>query len=182
MTDFPIEIPDSARAVKANYLEKPNPKLVREIRDFIKATGTPQLWHGHTHTRPPDGSLIVYCGEFDLPDSHHGETKRHLWAPCPACHADSAWYYKDGRIAWFPEEKVIRNIGGNCFAKINKEGHKAALAEYELEEHKRRNREFLLLKAPLVPGAMKVIERAIAVAMDVDIVRMVLSRRLPERI
>lgn len=49
MPDFPIDIPDSARAVKANHPTKPNDALVREIRDFIKTTGTPHLWHGHTH-------------------------------------------------------------------------------------------------------------------------------------
>lgn len=182
MPDFPIDIPDSARAVKAHYPTKPDQALVREIRDYIKSTGTPYLWHGHTHTRPPDGSEIVYCGEFDLPPSHFGPMNRDKWAACPCCHPETAWYYKGGRIAWFPDEKVIRNIGGNCFAKINSPGHKAALAAYELEERKRKNRDFLLLKAPLVPGAIKTIERAIEIAKAVDDARRVLSGRLKDRI
>lgn len=182
MTDYPIDIPDSARAVKANYPTKPDQALVRAIREFIKETGTPHLWPGHTHTRPPDGSVIVYCGVYDLPDNCHGEVNRAKWAPCPACHSESAWYFKDGRIAWFPEEHVIRNIGGDCFIKINKEGHQSALREYRAEERRQRDREYLLNNAHLVPVAIRVIERAQATAEDVDTVRMILSQRLTGRI
>jgi hypothetical protein len=72
------------------------------------------------HTRPPQGVDVVYCGEFDLPKSHAGPKNRHRWAACPCCHPETAWYWKGGKIAWFPEEHVIRMIGGDCFSKITK--------------------------------------------------------------
>jgi hypothetical protein len=72
MLEYPVHIPDAAREVKANYPTRPADELVREIKKFIGNTGTPHLWPGHTHTRPPQDASIVYCGEFDLPKSHAG--------------------------------------------------------------------------------------------------------------
>ena len=178
MPEYPVEIPDVAREVKANYPARPNDQLVREIKKFIADTGTPHLWPGHTHTRPPQGAVIVYCGEFDLPKSHAGPMRRANWAPCPCCHPETAWYWQDGKIAWFPEQCVIRNIGRDCFKNINAEGHAEAEETFRREERDRRNREFLLANLGVVPHAVRVIERAIPTIRDVDDARRVLSTRL----
>ncbi len=60
-------IPEECRRVKADYATRPTDALVREIKQFIAATGKPHLWRGHTHTKPLVGSKPVYLDEFDLP-------------------------------------------------------------------------------------------------------------------
>lgn len=178
MSDYPVDVPNEARAVKANYPERPSQALVKEIKQFIADTGTPYLWQGHTHTKPLPDSVIVYCGEFDLPKTHSGAFNRALWSPCPCCHSETAWFYKDGKIAWFPNERVIRNIGKDCFKKINSTGHDSALALYQLEEKNRKNLEYLLGNLHVVPEAVRLIESAKDCATDVDTVRRILAKRL----
>lgn len=178
MPEYPVDIPDSARAVKANYPTRPSEELVREIKTFIADNGTPFLWPGHTHTRPPQGAIVVYCGEFDLPKSHAGPKQRAKWAPCPCCHSETAWYWKGGKIAWFPDESVVRNIGRDCFRNINESGHATAVEQFKAEERNRKDRIFLLSHLGVVPEAVRVIERALATVRAFDDVRFVLSNRL----
>jgi hypothetical protein len=178
MPEYPVEIPDAAREVKAHYLTRPSDQLVREIKQHIANTGMPHLWPGHTHTRPPDGAIVVYCGEFDLPKSHAGPTGRARWAPCPCCHPETAWYWQKGKIAYFPEERVIRNIGRDCFKNINAAGHAEAEERFRREERNRKNRDFLLAHLGVVPEAVRAIERALPTVRDVDNARRVLSTRL----
>jgi hypothetical protein len=178
MPEYPVDIPAAAREVKAHYPTRPSDELVREIKQFIVSTGTPHLWPGHTHTRPPQGAVVVYRGEFDLPKSHAGAIHRAKWAPCPCCHADTAWYWQKGKIAWFPEESVIRNIGRDCFKNINEAGHEAAVQEFQREERNRQNQTFLLMHLAVVPEAVRIIERAMITVRDVDTARRILSTRL----
>jgi hypothetical protein len=56
MPEFPVDIPYTARQAKADYPTRPSDDLVREIKQFIGKTGTPHLWRGHTHTKPPQGA------------------------------------------------------------------------------------------------------------------------------
>lgn len=180
MREYPVDIPDKARQVKADYPTRPTDELVREIKKFIADTGTPHLWPGHTHTRPPEDAIIVYRGEFGLPKSHSGQLNRARWAPCPCCHPDTAWYWKDGKIAWFPRESVIRMIGNDCFRNINAVGHDSALAQFRAEERARRDLDFLLDHLPLVPDAVRTIENAIPIIGAIDDARRVLSTRLKD--
>jgi hypothetical protein len=180
MSEYPVEVPASARLPKANYPTRPDDELIREIKQFIAETGAPYRWHGHTHTRPPQDANIVYRGEFDLPKSHSGPLNRAKWAPCPCCHPETAWYWKNGKIAWFPAEHVIRIVGNDCFKKINAAGHEQAIAQFRVEERARRDREFLLAHLRVVPDAVRVIEHAIPAIRDVDNARHVLSTRLKQ--
>jgi len=38
MTEYPVDIPDAAREIKANYPTRPSEELVREIKKFIADT------------------------------------------------------------------------------------------------------------------------------------------------
>lgn len=178
MTEYPVAIPDAAREVKANYPTRPSEELVREIKQFIADTGLPHHWHGHTHTKPAQGTVIVYRGQFDLPKSHAGKFNRAKWAPCPCCHSETAWYWQKGKIAWFPEESVIRMVGPDCFKKINAQGHAEAIEQFKREERNRRNQEYLIQNLDKVPEAVRVIERAMATVEDVDKARFILANRL----
>lgn len=178
MLEYPVEIPESAREVKANYPTRPSDDLIREIKNFIADTGLPHHWPGHTHTKPAQGAIIVYRGEFDLPKSHAGKFNRSKWAPCPCCHPETAWYWNKGKIAWFPEESVIRLIGGDCFKKINAAGHAEAIEQFRREERARRDQEYLLQNLDKVPQAIRVIAQAIPAVEEIDKVRFILASRL----
>jgi len=174
-----LVIPDSALAPKPWYAEQPSPAIVAEIKAFIKETGCPHLWRGHTHTRPPAStSSIRYLGKYDLPASHAGQRNREKWAPCPCCHWKSPWYFRDGRIAWFPEEKVIRNIGRHCYKSIDEVGDAEAERLLNIEENRRRTEAYLLGYLPLVPQMLAAISENSAIIDDIDRVRFILSRRI----
>ncbi len=177
-----IVIPPSARVVKAHYADRPSDALVLEIKKFIKETGKPYLWPGHTHTKPPKGASIVYRGEFDLPASHAGSKNRHKWAPCPCCKFKSPWYFRDGKIAWFPNEKVIRLIGRDCFRSINAAGHDEAEGIFRQEERRRKTEAYLLGHLAIVPTILEVIRHNSHIIDDIDRVRFILSKRLPKAI
>lgn len=174
-----IEIPEGALAHKPWYQEQPSSAVVAEIKAFIKETGCPHLWHGHTHTRPPaTTSTIRYLGKYDLPASHSGQRNRTRWAPCPCCHWKSPWYFRDGRIAWFPEERVIRNIGRHCYKSIDAAGDAEAERLLNIEENRRRTEAYLLRYLPLVPEMLAAISANIPIIDDIDRVRFILSRRV----
>jgi hypothetical protein len=134
-----IDIPARCREVKADYDTFPEPALVREIKAFIAAGNLPHEWRGHTHTKPPQGARIVYVDEFDVAAPAGVEEV----APCPVCCPDRPKYKRAGKIAWFPDERVIRLIGPNCFSTINAEGH--AEAEAEFRQRQRRERDITYL-------------------------------------
>lgn len=177
-----IDIPETALTVKPNYTERPDLTVVAEIKAHIKQTGAPHLWPGHTHTKPPRGAIVRYLGEFDLPPSHAGPRNRERWAPCPCCKPYTPWYYKDGRIAWFPEERVIRNMGGDCFKSINASGHAEAERLFREEEAERRNEAYLLRCLPQVPEALAAIEQNAPIISEIDRVRFILSDRMTRTI
>lgn len=171
----PVDLPERALELKPWFPKRPGPDIVREIKEFVAQIGKPYLWRGHTHTKPPDAAPIVYLGEFDLP-------KRcklpFYWSPCPCCSPVYPKYRDNGKIAWFPEEKVIRLIGPDCFKKLNPEGHDAALAVLRAEQQRERDIRYLLSNLPVVPQAVRAVETAMPMAEAVDDLRATLRNRL----
>lgn len=44
--------------------------LVKELREFVKATGTPDLWRWHLHTKPPaDSRPVLMARNIVVPES-----------------------------------------------------------------------------------------------------------------
>jgi hypothetical protein len=177
MTDE-IDIPNSALEVKAWFPDRPKPEVVKEIKDFIKATGTPHLWRGHTHTRPRKGAPIIYLGEFDLPDACHKFRER--WAPCPCCVPRNPKYFRAGKIGYFPEEKVIRMLGPDCFRRLNPEGHDRAYDDMRAEERREADINYLLSKLGDVPKLIAAVEHAIPVAQAVDTLGTTLRKEMDQ--
>lgn len=165
MSDDFITIPEIALSVKANYQERPSEDEVQEILLFIKDTGTPYLWHGHTHTKPPADAMPVYLGEYDLPLSHK---HRGRWSPCPCCSPVTPKYRLKGKIAWFPEEGVIRLIGPKCFASLNQEGHEAAMTAFRIEERRKKQINYLIKHLHIVPDAIKAVREMLPLALALD--------------
>jgi len=177
MTDE-IDIPASAREIKAWYPDRPKPEVVREIKDFIKTTGTPHLWPGHTHTKPRKGAPIIYLGEFDLPEDRHKFRER--WAPCPCCVPRNPKYFREGKIGYFPEEKVIRILGPDCFRTLNPEGHDQAYDDMKAEERREADINYLLGKIDDVPKLIAAVEHAIPVAQALDSIGGTLRREIDQ--
>lgn len=151
--------------------------IVEQIKSYIEAVGTPHLWPGHTHTRPPEGARIEYLDEYDLPITMHKDKR--LWAPCPCCSPSRGKYYKGGKIGWFPDEGVIRNMGPDCFAALDKEGHMRALAQLRKEQETQKAITSLLANLPKAPAALKIFEKALPVVQAVDDLRTDLRKQLP---
>lgn len=169
-----IDIPPEALAVKAWFPTEPGEETVREIKAHIKETGFPYLWRGHTHTKPQPGAVVVYIGEFELPATHK---LRSRWSPCPCC-APVSPKFREGRIAWFPEEQVIRIIGSDCFMTLNASGHTEAIVEFRKREQARKDVAYLLANLGKVPKTLKVMRAALPIARAVDDFREQLNQRL----
>jgi hypothetical protein len=83
--------------------------------------GESHTWSGHTHTRPEDGARVKYIARFELPEKYQ---RKKQFLVCPICRPNSRNFgRRDGYIAWFPDEWLIRLIGPDCFAEIDKQGH-----------------------------------------------------------
>lgn len=171
----PIEIPESALLPKPLFSTRPGAEIVREIKAFIAETGKPHLWRGHTHTRPEAGAPVFYVGEFDLPPKCRYQ---HHWAPCPCCSPFHPKYREGGKIAWFPEEQVIRLIGPDCFKALNAEGHAEALAALRKEQQREKDMLYLLDNLPRVPALLAATREAMPLATAVDDFRSDLILRL----
>ena len=123
-SDNRIDIPPESLEPKPWFQTRPGKEVVAEIVGFIKQTGKPYLWRGHTHTKPPPGSKPVYLDEFELPKKFRAPDRR---SPCPCC-VPAHPKFCDGKIAWFPSEAVIRIIGPDCFKALDAEGKPVIMA------------------------------------------------------
>ncbi|WP_153064578.1 hypothetical protein [Agrobacterium sp. LAD9] len=159
-----LDIPDAVWEPKPEFAETPSVELIREIRTHIRDTGEPWTWRGHTHTKPPRGSHIYYAGEFDLPDKY---TQAGHFSPCPCCSPNNR-KFGSGKIAWFPDEKVIRLIGPSCFKSLDAHIHAEAVADYEIRKQQTRDRDFILDRLDLIPGWLSDCENLVDIARGTD--------------
>lgn len=164
-----VDIPASAYEVKANYWTEPDRSVVNEIKAFIAATGRPYLWPGHTHTKPPKGAVPVYLGEFDLPEAYGKNTGLH--SPCPCCWPTTPKFALKGKIAWFPEEGVIRLIGPDCFKSLNPTGHEDAIKDLRRRQAREREIAYLLRVAQDVRFIRDAIDENLEIAIAVEKMR-----------
>lgn len=150
-----LDVPTSAFEVKADYRERPPRALVSVIKQFIEQTGAPHLWPGHTHTKPPKGSRVTFLTKYSLPATHR---RRERWAPCPCCSPWHPKYFRQGLIAWFPEEGVIRCVGDKCYKSMDPEGYALAMEKLNAEIEAERTTDFLLTRLPKVPEYLHVLQ------------------------
>jgi hypothetical protein len=158
-----IHIPDSLTHPKPWWTSKPNDERTKEILDFIYNSGAPHLWPGQTYDKPKRDAVIDYVSEFWLPSSKP-------LAPCPCCRPKHG-KYRHGMIAYFPEEKIIRLLGHNCFGTINSDKHNEALKKYHAETRRKQNLAYLIGNLGIVPDLIKIVGDAIDVGHAVDNLR-----------
>jgi hypothetical protein len=137
-----VFVPPSSFTVKPHFPDKPERQSpeVLEFREWVRDGKEPYLWRLHTHTKPPLGAPIAYITDFQLPRAANGETR---CTPCPCCTPTTA-KFATGLLAWFPDEKVLRAVGPQCYRTLNPDGHNAAKAAYDLVRRIEADREFLL--------------------------------------
>lgn len=170
-----IAIPEAARRVKADFPEFPSNEIVQEILEFVRDTGEPWLWRGHTHTPIPEGSVPKYVWEFDVPEFG---SKRQAIAPCPHCQPNAP-KYKHGVIAYFREEQVIRLMGADCFRATNPEAHEVAKRELARFQRSVRNQRYIQQKLPLLPDFIQAVDHADERAAALDAIQASLLRDVP---
>ena len=170
-----LAIPASAFETKAWFSDRPSQAVVQEIKAFIKKTGQPHLWRGHTHTPPPRDGQVIYVGEFDLPDRL---VKVGRLAPCPCCRPYHPKYGRGGKIAYFPNEQVIRMIGPECFASLNPEEHDRANTVFQAEKKRARNLHYLKSQLHKITPLIEAINANIPIAEAVDDFQLDLLMRL----
>ncbi len=140
--------------------------VVREIKSWVAEGNEPHLWRGHTHSSPPPTATPVYLDEFSLPDAR---VRAGRWAACPCCcPRDPKYGRKPGKIAWFPEERVIRMMGPDCFKALNRAGHDLAVANLEEERRRWRDEVYLLGNLDKVSRAVQVLEAGRDVALQFE--------------
>jgi hypothetical protein len=163
---FYVEVSDQCREAKPWFAEEPPPSVIKEIQEYVAANGASHTWRGHTHTRAPNDAVFKYLGRFELPEAFQ-RAKRFL--VCPICRPRSANFgRRPGFIAWFPDERVIRLIGPDCFVKINKEGHDEAIREFLAREKQEKEFAFLVSRRDQHRLALTVLMEARKVAGALD--------------
>lgn len=163
-----LDIPAAAFAVKADYFQRPSKEVVTLIKKFIDRFGTPHLWYGHTHTKPAQGSRVTFLAKYSLPKSHR---RRARWAPCPCCSPRHPKYFRQGLIAWFPDEGVIRCVGDQCYKTMDPEGYELAMSQLNAEIASERSTDFLLGRLPLIPQFGRTIEANLPTVRAIDTMR-----------
>ncbi|MBB2749796.1 UNVERIFIED_ORG: hypothetical protein GGI57_000462 [Rhizobium aethiopicum] len=133
--------------------------MIVAIKHRIRETREPWTDPNHTHTKPPKDSRPVYLGEFDLP--------RGYLTPCPCCSPNNL-KFGAGKIAWFPDEQVLRLIGPQCFRTLNVELHEAALLQWEKEKKETEARDYLLHRRDLVQTWLAAADEMVAMSREAD--------------
>lgn len=159
-----IEVPEANLRNIAIFAEEPNEALVEEIKQHVRLTAAPHTWRGHSHTKPATGALIYYVEEFDVPALDAVARV----APCPCCSPHHAKYKNKGKIGWFPDEKVIRLIGPQCFAAINATGHAEAIIDLRIRQKRRAELETIARHLATLGPLIDVLTETSAILEDLD--------------
>ncbi|MQX45744.1 hypothetical protein [Sinorhizobium medicae] len=161
-----IEIELAAREPKPFFPHYPS-EYEAEIKEFTSTTGEPWKWWGHTHTPPPKhGTPPKYVGRFYLPKK---QVEAKVWVPCPCCWPNHRKFgRKGGLIAWFPDEKVIRLIGPECYAALNQEGHDVAIADLKRREKEKSELDYILRCLGRLPEWLAAINQMVLIAYQAD--------------
>jgi hypothetical protein len=164
MTDV-LEIPAYAFDVKDWFKERPSKDVATEILEFIQSKGTPHLWRGHTHNAPPKGANVTFLGRYSLPPSHCTPSRA---APCPCCSPRSPKYFRCGLIAWFADEGVIRNVGDQCYKRMDPAGYELAMERFNHEVEVEREFDYLGKMVPKIPGILNLLTKNVAPLAAID--------------
>ncbi|WP_157179735.1 hypothetical protein [Rhizobium sp. CF142] len=170
-----VDVPPSCLTVKAIFPTYPSEDVIREIKDHCLDKGTPYTWRGHTHTAPPkDGKMPIYVGRIEISADAR---KRKEFSPCPCCTPNHR-KFGEGLIAWFEDEQVIRLMGKDCFAAINRVGHEDAYADLVRRENERRQLDYILSIIDKLPHWVRSGDELLTIAKAADAFYPVIEDRI----
>lgn len=165
----PVDIPASAREVKARFLDEPDRTLVLAIAKYVSETGEAHTHPSVTYTPVTRDCEVRYLQDFELHERFHADEDH--WCVCAACPHDYPQFKKHGMIVWLPQEGTIKIIGGDCFKRLNPEAHARAEARWKADREQRSNEEYLLARLWQVPILADAIKHDLAIARAFDRVR-----------
>ena len=93
--------------------------------------------------------------------------RRKEFSPCPCCTPNHR-KFGEGLIAWFEDEKVIRLIGKDCFAAINRAGYEEAYQDLVRRENERRVLDHILRQIGRMPNWIRAGEELLPIAQAAD--------------
>lgn len=162
-----VQVPETAKTNKPLFDTFPGDEVTEEVKAFIEAGNDPWHWRGHSHTPPPkNGTPPNYVGRFYL---QKAQVESKIWAPCPCCSPDHRKFGRDGGlIAYFPDEKVIRLIGPDCFGSLNQEGHESAIADLKRREREKSELEYILRCVGKIGRWRSAIDEMLKIAKQAD--------------
>ncbi|ANM10381.1 hypothetical protein AMK06_CH01964 [Rhizobium sp. N541] len=109
---------------------RPPLAYIESWRRHIADTGSPETFDNVSSTKPPKNASVILLSEVvSVPMSLRLGGDR---VPCPLCSPTSPKFGK-GRMAWFPDECVVRFIGHSCAKRYLGENYSAAERLFKIE-------------------------------------------------
>lgn len=171
-----VDIPDSARQIKARFWEKPERELQLKIARFARETGK---WHLHpdvTYQRISRGEEVRFLELFDLEEKLG--TDEDNWCPCAACPHDFPKFKLRGVVCWLPQQGTIVVVGWDCFRGHNPEEHARAAKRYYQEVEQRKAEDYLLARVPHIPALLGLMAHDLQVVEAFSAVRAIFHQAL----
>ncbi|MBY3075851.1 hypothetical protein HFO73_01095 [Rhizobium laguerreae] len=109
---------------------RPSLAYIESWRRHIADTGSPETFDNVSNTKPPKNATVTLLSEVvKVPMSLRLGGDR---VPCPLCSPTSPKFGK-GRMAWFPDEHVVRFIGHSCAKRYLGDNYSAAERLFKIE-------------------------------------------------
>jgi|GEM_PF-2801090 len=167
---------DSALQTFPIFEERPTDEYVEGWHQYISETGYPERFDYVSTSRPGDtDEVVLLSGELKVPTAKRGD---HPLIPCPICSPDSP-KFKIGRMAWFPQEKVVRFIGHDCAAKHFGENYRVADKRFKLENLCHRFQRMWAAAAPEMEALERYADKLAPIAKAVEFSRVHLDDNAP---
>lgn len=159
-----------------NFEQIPDDAFINDWRAHITATGCPEDFHQVSTSVPEQHENInLLSEEISVPISlrPNGDL-----VPCPFCAPDSPKFMR-GRMAHFPDEKVIRFIGHRCAATHFGENYRHAERAFKRQKKCRQYIDLWKQIAPQYGDLVQFIDLMAKSADDLQFVRDELDRQAP---
>lgn len=150
------------------FYSEPSPAEIDEFREWSKKTGQPEFWPRLTVSPAPTTVLPVPITTVDI-DRHQRPDGNEI--PCSLCSPDRPKFLHNGKLCWYPDERVVRLIGPECIKRFFGENEaRAWRAAAEEKERKEAQENFLTRHLPST--------RSMSAALERDRVAIIESQRL----
>lgn len=128
---------------------RPTDAYLLEWRDWIAATGAPEKFKNVSTSKPTQiDNIVLLSEEISVPV---GRREGGGMVPCPFC-SPTEPKFKNGRMAYFPDEKVVRFVGHRCAESHFGENYRAAEHAFRRQQGCQRYQALWQTAAPHLDG------------------------------